>query len=48
MAVTHEKYGNAQARVLRHPIVEKGRVSLVLCTKENIEKLVISKNDVDL
>lgn len=48
LAVTHEKYDNAQTRVLRHPIVEKGRVSLVLCTNKNIEKLVISKKDGEL
>jgi len=48
LAVTHEKYANAQSRVLRHPIVEKGRISLVLCTEENIEKITISKKDGDL
>jgi len=48
LAVTHEKYDNVQSRVLRHPIVEKGRISLVLCTEENIEKITISKKDGDL
>ena len=48
LAVTREKHHNAQARVLRHPIIEKGRISLVLCTEENIKKTTFCKKDVEM
>lgn len=45
IAASHEKYKNADARVLRHPIIKKGRVALEVCTKDGIKRIDISKRD---
>lgn len=48
LAISKEEYKNADARVLRHPIIQKGRVSLHVCATDKISKVTISKKDGDL
>lgn len=45
IAVSHEKCGNAKARILRHPIIAKGRVTLDVCTEDGVKKVNIFKRD---
>lgn len=45
IAVTRNKQEHACSRVLRHPFIEKGQVTLQLCTKDGINKNKISKRD---
>ncbi len=48
IAISHKEYNIAKARILRHPIIEKGRISLVVCTEDGIDKLNICKSDGEL
>ncbi|MCL2323835.1 MAG: small ribosomal subunit Rsm22 family protein [Oscillospiraceae bacterium] len=48
IAVTREKYDVTYRRILRHPYVEKGKVTLDLCTKDGIKNVVISKREGNL
>jgi ribosomal protein RSM22 (predicted rRNA methylase) len=48
LAVSREKYTNADARILRHPSIGKGRVSLEVCSKDGFKTVNISKRDGDL
>lgn len=48
LAVSRVQYKNAEARVLRHPIVAKGRVSLDICSIDGFNKVNIFKKDGDL
>ncbi|MCC6161955.1 MAG: rRNA methyltransferase [Acidobacteria bacterium] len=34
-----------QARVLRHPIIEKGRITLTLCDVEGLRRTIVTKRD---
>ncbi|MDF2943106.1 MAG: ribosomal methyltransferase Rsm22 [Herbinix sp.] len=43
IAVSREQYRNAEARILRHPIVDKGRITLDVCKEDKIEKMMITK-----
>ena len=36
---------NRDARVLRHPRIEKGRIQLTLCTPEGAERVVVKRRD---
>ncbi|MEL7604103.1 MAG: small ribosomal subunit Rsm22 family protein, partial [Bacillota bacterium] len=47
MAFTKEPCEKTVARVLRHPIIEPGRVTLTLCTPEGIQKSVVTKRSND-
>ena len=35
----------AESRILRHPIIEPGKITLRLCTNGNIEEKIITKKD---
>ncbi|MFL0249406.1 small ribosomal subunit Rsm22 family protein [Clostridium neuense] len=48
LAVAREKYRNAAARILRHPIVGKGRITLDVCAVDGVKKVNIFKRDGDL
>lgn len=48
MAFVREDAGRAQARVLRHPYIEKGRVTLEVCTEEENRTLQVTKKDAKL
>jgi len=48
LAVTREKCGNAAARILRHPIVAKGRITVEVCSTDGVKKVNIFKRDGDL
>jgi ribosomal protein RSM22 (predicted rRNA methylase) len=45
MAFTKQPGEHVSARVLRHPQVEPGRVTLTLCTPEGIKKSIVTKRD---
>ncbi len=47
LALSHDKYERAKERILRHPFVEKGKITLDTCSEEGIKKNVISKKDGD-
>ena len=48
IAVTREKCRPAEARIIRHPYFDKGRVTLEVCTHNGISKTVITKKDGEL
>lgn len=48
LAVAKDQYANVDSRVLRHPIIQKGRVSLHICSGSGVKKVTISKKDGDL
>lgn len=48
LAVTREKCRNANARILRHPIVAKGRITVEVCGMDGVKKVNIFKRDGDL
>lgn len=48
LAITREKYRNADARILRHPIVGKGRVTLEICGMDGVKKINVFKRNGDL
>lgn len=45
IAVSKEEYGNADARILRHPIVQKGKITLEVCKNDGICQVNIFKKD---
>lgn len=45
IAITEETFQTENSRILRHPIIEKGKITLKLCTKGNIEQKIITKKD---
>lgn len=45
IAISKEKYEMAESRILRHPIIEPGKITLKLCTNGNIEEKIITKKD---
>jgi len=48
LAISREEYKNADARILRHPIIEKGRVTLEVCSKDGVKKVNVYKKEGDL
>lgn len=48
LAITREKCRNANARILRHPIVAKGRVTVEVCGMDGVKKVNIFKRDGEL
>lgn len=45
----HAMYGNSPvARIIRHPRVDKGRITLELCSAEGLKKVTITKKDGEL
>ena len=45
IAISKQDYGNASKRILRHPIIEKGKITLKICNCGNIEELIVTKKD---
>lgn len=45
IAISKEKFETAQSRILRHPIIETGKITLKLCKNGNIEQKVITKKE---
>ena len=45
IAITKEKYKTENCRILRHPIIEKGKITLKLCTNGQIEEKIVTKKD---
>ena len=43
LAFSHNKCNNAYMRILRHPIIEKGRISLNVCSKDEIKDIKLFK-----
>lgn len=38
-------YKKAEIRILRHPKIEQGKITLDICTKDNIKKIIVTKKD---
>jgi len=45
LALTREPCGGAEARIIRHPRTDKGRISLELCTPEGLRRPDVHKKD---
>ena len=45
IVISNEKYDLPESRILRHPIIEKGKITLKLCEKGNINEKIITKKD---
>lgn len=45
IAISKEKIGTAESRILRHPMIETGKIILKLCTNGNIEEKIITKKE---
>lgn len=45
IAISKQNLGTAESRILRHPIIETGKITLKLCTNGNIEEKIITKKD---
>lgn len=43
-----EKCKSAEFRIMRHPLIGKGHVSLDVCTQKGVDKIIISKKDKEL
>lgn len=48
LAFTKKEISHSYARILRHPFIEKGKITVVLCEEGNIYKKVFKKKDGDL
>lgn len=46
--LTKEETGRASARILRHPVIEKGQVTLELCGREENRKVTLRKKEGEL
>lgn len=40
-----KSYPNVEKRILRHPVIEKNRVILKICTKDEIKEISITKKE---
>lgn len=45
IAISKENCDNSGTRILRHPIIEKGKITLKVCHNGNIEEMVITKKN---
>lgn len=48
VAIAKSQQNNANARILRHPLKEAGRITLQLCTDKGIETKIVTKKQTDL
>ena len=48
IAISKEKYDNSGMRILRHPRIEKGRITLKVCHNGKIEDMIVTKKDKEL
>ena len=47
IAISKENIGTAESRILTHPIIETGKITLKLCSNGNIEERIITKKEKD-
>lgn len=45
IAISKENLGTAESRILRHPMIETGKITLKLCTNGNVEEKIITKKE---
>lgn len=45
IAASRKDYGRCEARILRHPRIESGRITLKLCTENGISEKMVTKKD---
>lgn len=45
IAASREDYGRCDARILRHPRIDSGRITLKLCTEDGISEKMVVKSD---
>lgn len=45
IAASREDYGHCGARVLRHPKIESGKITLKICTADGISEKMVTKKD---
>ena len=48
IAISKEKYDNSGTRILRHPLIEKGKITLKVCHNGKIEDMLVTKKDKEL
>lgn len=48
LAIARQQYRKTEGRILRHPIFEKGRVTLDVCCSEGIKRFNVTKKEGDL
>ena len=48
IAISKEKYDNSGTRILRHPMIEKGKITLKVCHNGKIEDMIVTKKDKEL
>lgn len=48
ITISKENLGTAKSRILRHPIIENGKITLKLCENGNIESRIITKKEKEL
>lgn len=48
IVISDEKYNLPDFRILRHPIIEKGKITLKLCERGNVAKRIITKKDKEI
>lgn len=48
IAISKENFGTVESRILRHPIIETGKITLKLCTNGKIEQRIITKKEKEL
>ena len=48
VAISKEKYDNSGSRILRHPMIKKGKITLKICYNGRIEDMIVTKKDKEL
>ena len=48
IAISKEKCDNSGTRILRHPMIEKGKITLKVCHNGEIEDMIVTKKDKEL
>ena len=48
IAISKEKCDNSGTRILRHPMIEKGKITLKVCHNGKIEDVIVTKKDKEL
>ena len=48
IAISKENYNNTGIRILRHPMIKKGKITLKVCHNGKIEDMIVTKKDKEL
>ena len=48
IAISKEPYDNSKIRILRHPIIEKGKITLKVCHNGKIEEMLVTKRNKEM